>query len=140
MTKRTILWIQPGFQKRLILFWMLQALAVTASTYLITIGWTVYHTNPTLAGYINVFVRPALLISAVVGFLISCLAGLLYSHRIAGPVYRIKNTIDEVLEGKSPAVIVLRKHDELKDLAMSLNRLLQHFQRNSDPKNGGLTS
>jgi len=121
----------------MILFWMLQALAVTVSTYLITIGWTFFSTNPTLAGYVRVFVRPALLIAAVVGFLISCLAGLIYSHRIAGPIYRMKNMIDEVLQGKPPGIIVLRRHDELKDLAASLNRLFQHFQqtpRNNPPK------
>ncbi|HAH31671.1 MAG TPA: hypothetical protein DCL44_05090 [Elusimicrobia bacterium] len=129
MIKRTVLWIQPGFQKRMILFWMLQAVIVTSLTYFITIGWTVFRTNPTLAGYINVFVRPALLISAVLGFIISCIAGLIYSHRIAGPVYHMKNTIDDVLEGKSPGIIVLRRHDELKDLAASLNKLLQHFQQ-----------
>jgi len=133
MIKRTTLWIQPGFQRRMIIFWMLQALGVMASTYVITISWTVYYTNPTLAGYVNVFVRPALLISAAVGFVISCLAGLIYSHRIAGPVYRIKNTIDEALEGKSAGIIVLRRYDELKDLATSLNKLLQRFQQISKP-------
>ena len=133
MTKRTILRIQPGFQRRMILFWMLQAFVVTFFTCLITIGWTFFYINPTLSGYTTIFVRPALLISAVVGFVISCLAGLFYSHRIAGPIYRFKNTIDEVLEGKSPGIIVLRRHDELKDLATSLNKLLQHFQQT--PKN-----
>ncbi|MFA6434733.1 MAG: methyl-accepting chemotaxis protein [Elusimicrobiales bacterium] len=127
MIKRTILWVQPGFQKRMILFWTLQALVVTFLTYAITIGWTVYSTNPTLAGYIRVFVRPALLVSAAVGFLISCLAGLIYSHRIAGPVYRFKNVIDSVLAGNAPEIIVLRRYDELKDLGESLNKLLQHF-------------
>lgn len=134
MIKRTVLWIQPGFQKRMILFWMLQSLVVTALTYLITIGWTVSHTNPTLAGYINFFVRPALLISAGVGFVISCLAGLVYSHRIAGPIYRFKSTIDDALEGKVPGIIVLRKYDELKDLATSLNKLLQHVQQTAKTK------
>ena len=134
MIKRTVLWIEPGFQKRMILFWMLQALAVTAATYLITIGWTIYHTNPTLAGYVNYFVKPALMISAVVGFLISCLAGLVYSHRIAGPIYRFKATIDAVLEGKNPGVITLRQHDEMKDLAESLNKLLEHYRRTPGQK------
>jgi signal transduction histidine kinase len=118
----------------MIFFWVLQAAVVTFSTYMITIGWIVFYTNPTLAGYINVFVRPALLISGAVGFIISCLAGLIYSHRMAGPIYRFKTTIDEVLEGKSPSIIVLRQHDEMKDLASSLNKLLQHFQLTSKDK------
>lgn len=129
MIKRTMLWIQPGFQKRMILFWMLQAFVVTLLTYLTTIAWTYYHTNPTLAGYINLFVRPALIFAAALGFVISCLAGLIYSHRIAGPVYRFKSTIDAAIAGKPTGTIVLRRHDELKDLADSLNKLLEHFQK-----------
>jgi hypothetical protein len=97
MTKRKSRWIPRGFKKQMVLFWMLQAAVVALTTYLITIGWTVSNTNPTLAGYINVFVRPALLISAVVGFVISCLAGLIYTHRIAGPVDSFENPADEAL-------------------------------------------
>jgi len=126
--------IHPGLQKRMIIFWMLQAFMATFLTCLITIAWTFFYINPTLAAYSNLFVRPALIISAVVGFVISCLAGFFYSHRIAGPVYRLKSTIDEVLEGKSPGVIVLRRYDELKDLAASLSKLLHHFQQTHKTK------
>lgn len=129
MAKRAMLKVQPGLQRRMVLFWMLQAFVATFLTCLVTIGWTFFYVNPTLAGYANIFVRPALAISAVVGFVVSCLAGLFYSRRVAGPVYRLKAVIDEVLEGKKPEIVVLRRHDELKDLTASLNKLLLRFQQ-----------
>lgn len=127
MPERTILRVQPGLQKRMVLFWMLQAFVITFFTCLITIGWAFFYTNPTVASYTKVIVRPALFISTVVAFVISILAGLFYSRRIAGPVYHIKHAIDDVLEGNPPQIITLRRHDELKDLASSINKLFQRF-------------
>ena len=129
MIKRMMLHIQPGFQKRLMLFWMLQAFAITFFTCLAIIVWAFFYTNPTLASYTKIIVRPALYISAAVAFIVSALAGLFYSLRIAGPVYHIKHAIDRVLEGGEPELIVLRRHDELKDLATSINKLIQRVPR-----------
>ena len=47
-----------------------------------------------------------------------------FSHKIAGPVYRMKKTVDKFLETEAkPGTIRLRKGDAFKDLADSLNRL-----------------
>ena len=51
------------------------------------------------------------------------LLSLLYSHRIAGPVYRIRSSIDMLVEGKDIAPIRLRENDQFKDVAESLDRL-----------------
>ena len=58
-------------------------------------------------------------------FCLYLVAGLavIYSHRIAGPLFRLKNCVDTLAEGKDTGVITVRKHDELKDLAASLERL-----------------
>ncbi len=53
--------------------------------------------------------------------------GLFISHKMAGPVYRIKKTLKEVADGKvkvSDVKFKLRKRDELKDLVDSLNDFL----------------
>jgi signal transduction histidine kinase len=52
--------------------------------------------------------------------------GIVVSHRIAGPLYRIERTIDEVIRGEDVEVIRLRKKDEqeLKNLAERINNLL----------------
>ncbi len=48
---------------------------------------------------------------------------LIYSHRIAGPLYRIQKNIDEMARGEDIPPISLRKNDEFKDLAASLEKL-----------------
>jgi methyl-accepting chemotaxis protein len=136
MNKRKRIWIEPAFQKRMILHWTLMAFLVTISTYLITTLVVLYSDKSPLfmalsrnAGVsvtsIDKLILPTLLVSAVVGFVCSCLAGLFYSHRLAGPIYRFKKTINDALQGKDPGIIVLRRNDEMKELATALNQLLQ---------------
>ncbi|MBI3995331.1 MAG: methyl-accepting chemotaxis protein, partial [Nitrospirae bacterium] len=50
------------------------------------------------------------------------------THRIAGPVYKIRKTIRLVHDGSSAERVVLRDHDEFQDLAREVNRLIDHFQ------------
>jgi hypothetical protein len=52
--------------------------------------------------------------------------GIVMSHRIAGPLYRIERTIDEVVRGGDVEFIRLRKKDEqeLKNLAERINKLI----------------
>jgi hypothetical protein len=60
------------------------------------------------------------------------LLSLLYSHRIAGPLFRIRTCIDMLVEGKDIPPIRLRKNDQFKDVAESLDKL------RSKLKNAGL--
>ena len=48
---------------------------------------------------------------------------LIYSHRIAGPIYRLKKAIEALQEGKKISYIKLRPGDEFQDLADSLEKL-----------------
>ena len=48
---------------------------------------------------------------------------LIYSHSIAGPIYRLKKAIEALLEGKEISHIKLRPGDEFQDLADSLEKL-----------------
>lgn len=53
--------------------------------------------------------------------------GLFFSHRIAGPVHRIKKELKEIAEGKLPITheIKLRKNDFLLDIAREINNTLK---------------
>ncbi len=53
----------------------------------------------------------------------TAILALLCSHRIAGPLYRIRMCINMLSEGKDIPPIRLRKHDEFKELAESLDKL-----------------
>jgi len=55
------------------------------------------------------------------------LLGFLFSHRIAGPVYRIEKTIYEIARGNLRLRIRLRKGDELRDLADIINDMTQNL-------------
>ena len=50
--------------------------------------------------------------------------GIMASHRIAGPVFRMKRYLDSVADGNYSERLTLRKKDELKDLADAINRLV----------------
>ena len=50
------------------------------------------------------------------------------THRIAGPIFKIKKTIRLISGGQESERVVLRKRDEYKDLAQELNALLDHLQ------------
>jgi methyl-accepting chemotaxis protein len=51
------------------------------------------------------------------------LLSIVYSHRIAGPLFRIRRCVDILAQGKDIPPIRLRKRDEFKGLADSLDKL-----------------
>lgn len=57
------------------------------------------------------------------------LIGLLLSHRIAGPIFRMEKVLKEVGEGKLDVNIKLRKRDELKDLAEVINDMAAKLKK-----------
>jgi nitrogen fixation/metabolism regulation signal transduction histidine kinase len=57
------------------------------------------------------------------GMLFVGIMSLIYSHRIAGPIYRLKNSIEALQEGKEIDCIKLRPSDEFQDLADSMEKL-----------------
>jgi signal transduction histidine kinase len=64
----------------------------------------------------------------ILAFILAVLS-IFLTHRIAGPIYKIKKTIRLVYDGRSSERVVLRDHDEFQDLAEELNHLIDHFQR-----------
>jgi len=47
----------------------------------------------------------------------------LYSHRIAGPMVRIRRILEMMADKQPVPVVKLRKYDEFQDIAAALNRL-----------------
>ncbi len=75
----------------------------------------------------DIYSGPLVYISALYLILIT-IFGLFISHKMAGPVYRIKKTLDEASDGKIDLKTLefkLRKKDELQDLVEALNRFLE---------------
>ena len=68
-------------------------------------------------------IRMKLLIVLSLGILFVCIISLIYSHRIAGPIYRLKKAIEAMQNGKEIGHIKLRPGDEFQDLADSVEKL-----------------
>ncbi len=52
------------------------------------------------------------------------LVSLFLSHRIAGPIYRLEKTMEEIARGNLSLKITLRRKDELKELATAMNGMI----------------
>lgn len=57
------------------------------------------------------------------------IVALLQSHRVVGPLYRLKRYIDLLSEGKEIPPVKIRRHDEFKELADSLEKLRKSLER-----------
>lgn len=68
---------------------------------------------------------------AVLGFVgvtvvtVITLGTLVITHRIAGPIYRLRTHLDRVAEGATDAEVVFRPRDRFQGLARSCNRALK---------------
>ncbi|MBU1888057.1 MAG: hypothetical protein KKB46_02530 [Candidatus Omnitrophica bacterium] len=127
--------IKRGLQFRYI--GIVFALAILAS--LVT-GYTVFATGWTLLGakLANVYPQGRLLVVlkatnlALIRNLLFVspfifILGLFFSHKIAGPVYRIEKSLYEIIQGNLTLKFRLRKGDELWDLANLLTTMTESF-------------
>jgi methyl-accepting chemotaxis protein len=73
-------------------------------------------------------VFPAVLINNLIIMVIISVLGIFYSHKIAGPVYRMDVEISKVLAGEKGIRIKLRRNDKLRSLAEKINRLIEKFE------------
>jgi nitrogen fixation/metabolism regulation signal transduction histidine kinase len=70
--------------------------------------------------------RAAMLAFAVVILLLAQLTslGVAYAHRLCGPVFIMRRTLEAVRRGERPEPIQLRRKDEFRELADALNETL----------------
>lgn len=53
---------------------------------------------------------------------------LFITHKVAGPLFRLKRDISQVVEGDLNVVVRLRRGDDLKDLAEKVNLLIEELR------------
>lgn len=61
-------------------------------------------------------------------FLLTGIHSILVSHRIAGPIYRLRVTLDAIADGKPVRPVRLRRNDYLMREAAALNRVIARLQ------------
>lgn len=70
-------------------------------------------------------VTPAILINNLLILLVLIIGGIIYTHRIAGPLYNINQSLRKALQGKLHHPIRLRKRDFLHQTAGLINQVLE---------------
>jgi methyl-accepting chemotaxis protein len=72
-------------------------------------------------------ILPPLLLNDLAIMLLFIVVGILATHRIAGPVYRIEVDIERVLAGEKGVRVRTRKRDAFPDLAERVNELIERI-------------
>jgi len=73
--------------------------------------------------FVEVFVIPL-----VATFVCMCLHGIVFSHRLAGPLYRFKETLKRIQDGDLAGEIKLRKDDYFHDLCKEVNSMIGNLR------------
>ncbi len=71
------------------------------------------------------FLLPAIFLSFVISAFLGFVITLFYPHHIAGPIYRIEKELLNIGEGDLTVHVVLRKGDEVVNLADNVNTMVK---------------
>ena len=63
--------------------------------------------------------------------LVTFLISIFVSHRIAGPIYKLKKTFEEVAAGQFTGELYFRKRDHFQDLTASFNQMMSALRSGS---------
>jgi methyl-accepting chemotaxis protein len=122
---------QLGFIMKFYALIIFAAAIVGVAVYALSAGssTTVFENSRLIIKPTSDFLLPVLLFSCLAAIVtagvVTVFLTMLISHRISGPIYRIEKDMAEVEKGNLRVTFGVRSHDELKDLAKSINRTLQ---------------
>ncbi len=105
---------------------------VLAGLLVFAAGTTLYYLLAHAAGgtarpELLLVILPPLLLNDLAIMVLFIVLGILATHRIAGPVYRIEIDIDRVLAGEKGVRVRTRKRDAFPDLAERVNELIERI-------------
>ncbi|MGM0608232.1 MAG: HAMP domain-containing protein [Candidatus Muiribacteriota bacterium] len=132
--RRKILFIKKGLQFRY-MFSVIMIMLISS----LFVGWTIYYTiwkevaSPANIQYNELEaiweqINYLLLIRVPALALIVGVSSLMLSHKIAGPVYRFEQSAKQIANGDLSLRIVLRKGDELVELADVFNKMTANLE------------
>ena len=136
--KRKQYLVDRDYQLRFVTRMFMIVLAVAAVSSLIATGllWR-YMYQPDLPQqtliYCFIAVALTLLVELLISIPIVLFVGIRQSHRIVGPMSRIKRTLEAIGAGDFSQRITLRQGDALQDLAKSINQMTEALQRRTPP-------
>lgn len=134
--KRTQYWVAGKFQGKYIGVILLLAFLTAAMC-----SYVVYYTSIMMFGekLANVYpqgrlvsivnlINSRIIISILLVSPLIALIGLYLSHKIAGPIFRMERYVNEMATGNLHSRLVLRKGDELLNLAEGINSLSESLK------------
>ena len=133
--KRKQYLVDPAYQLRFVsrVFLVVLAVAVVSSIVSTVLIWkNMYRTDlesqtPLIASLIAV--ATTLLIELLLAIPIVFFLGIRQSHRVVGPMNRLKRMLEAIGTGDFSQRISLRQGDALEDLAKSINQMAENLQR-----------
>lgn len=140
--RRTQYIVERGLQLRFARMTILFVFAATVVT-----GLTIFYTTFLMLGerladvypqgrLVEIFksVHIAFFINLAVIIPFIFMGSIYFSHRIAGPLPKIYRTLREIGFGQFEVRLVLRKHDELKELAEVINEMAKNLKERETKK------
>jgi methyl-accepting chemotaxis protein len=131
--------INPGFQIRYIFWLTFGGLSLVLINFLVFYIYTRENYNllvdmlemtdearNLLYGELH-RVMVTLIIFSAIFLIFVALWGMKLSHRVAGPLYKLKKTFDEISSGQTTLRVYFRAKDEFRDVAESCNKMLDKF-------------
>ena len=133
--KRRQYLVDRDYQLRFVtrIFMAVLGIAVMSSLIASAVVWTNMH-RPELEpnALLNaclLTVAITLLIELILSIPIISFLGIRQSHRIVGPMNRLKSTLEAIGRGDFSQRITFRQSDALEDLATSINQMAQSLQQ-----------
>ena len=118
---------QWRFVGRLIIPLILGVVIITLVDYYFI--WS-FFTSPIAGRYENMELTSLKIITYILFYAlcifipIAVIIGIIVSHRVAGPLFQIEGVLKSIGEGDLTSRVSLRQKDELKDLAMCINKMV----------------
>lgn len=125
--------VKKDFQLRIffetVIFLLIVAVLVSISVYFGFYKTLIFDLSGEKITLVNRFFTFRMLLYFLPTVFVTIIIGILFSHRISGPMFVFQRVIKNLLAGKPVNKIYLRKRDKLKDFAEDLNRLIDYFER-----------
>ncbi len=126
--------VDRGYQLRFVTRVFMVVLAVAVVTSLIATGvlyMNMYRPDLPQQNFVTSLLAMAttLLIELLLAIPLVFILGIRSSHRIVGPMNRLKRMLDAIGNGDFSQRITLRQGDALEDLAKSMNAMTENLQR-----------
>jgi len=137
--RRKQYWVDKGFQKKTIFRLMLLVVGTVLGAHLVAMGYLKVMQAPKISAGLGAFsqavntnvLTPGFLSNLWLPALITCLLaiffvlgfGLVYSHRISGPLFNLKRMLHKMSLGDLTGKMHIRATDEFHDLEDAFNHM-----------------